>query len=67
MFIGEVIMSVKEDSIQNRAGRTLGNLALDTECCSTIHQQEDILTTIVNLFNNATNNDSKMTFARTIR
>ena len=64
---GEVLTTSEVESIQNRACRTLGNLSLDSECCKAVHTQEELLPMMAELFAKASENDTKLTFARTLR
>ena len=60
--------TTEEDGVKHRICRTLGNLSLDTDCCSAIHQQDvDIPAKIIALLNTTSNTDYQQTYLRSLR
>ena len=64
---GKVIENVKVSSIQNRAVRTIANLALDEQCRKEIHDTEGLAESIVKLLKDADDPECQQTYLRAIR
>ncbi len=62
-----MIENVKVASIQNRAVRTLANLAQDEACRRSAHETDDVVENVVKLLKDADDDECQQTYLRAIR
>ena len=71
IFIGtfavKVLKETTVDSVRNRLCRTLGNLALDVGCAEAIHEEEEVLASIVGMLKATEDVECQQTYLRTLR
>ena len=65
--LGKIIENVKVSSVQNRAVRTVANLALDDECRKEIHDTEGLVENVVKLLKDTDDPECQQTYLRALR
>ncbi len=64
---GKVIENVRVNSVQNRAVRTLANLAQDEQCRREIHDTEGLVENMVKLIKDTDDVECQQTYLRALR